>query len=92
VVASTSPPATRAPPRPANRTKRLAFGGSKVRRHLLPRPESLHGFGRSRARTHAGAYFEFPAHPASPSGRRGVPRLTLRQEGRFLLVTYACDP
>ena len=60
-------------PRPAYRAaSRQAFAGSDVRRHIFPRPESLHGFGRSRARTHAGASFEFPAHPGSPSGRRGI--------------------
>ena len=62
---------------PARRAaSRRAFAGSNVRRQVFPRPESLHGFGRSRARTHAGASFEFPAHPGSP--------LTKSTESRFL--------
>jgi len=46
-----------------------AGGGKGARLEFLvsslPRPAALHRVGRSRARMHAGASVEFPAHPSA---------------------------
>src|SRR5688572_19828386 len=62
--------------------------GFYFRLGLRPRPAALHRVGRSPARTCAGTFFEFPAHPSSVILRGAA--VIYRENGQFK-ATYSAD-